>query len=133
MIPQGGTLQPGSQIIEMATQPSRTYRLSFTGGRMRGMTDDLEAIKQAVFKLLQTEKNQYMIYGNYGIQINDLLGKSRTFVQSELKRRITEALRQDDRIMAIEDLQVTYTEDQVLAALTVVTQYGRFGVQQGVG
>ncbi len=133
MIPKGGTLKV-NQVIDIEQKPSRTYKLDFTANRAVGMTDDTEAIKQAVYKILQTEKNKYFIYSsNYGIDLRGLIGRDRRILQSELKRRIQEALLYDDRVMAIEDMQITFNEDQALAEFTVVTQYGSFSVSQGVG
>ncbi|MEG6521178.1 DUF2634 domain-containing protein [Desulfotomaculum sp. 1211_IL3151] len=131
MIPQGGSLSV-NQMIGLEQQPSYTYRLDLAANRIAGMTDDIEAIKQAVFKLLQTEKYNYPIYGNYGVELAGLLGKSRSFIKSELKRRIQEALLQDDRIKAIEDMQITFGEDQALATFVVLTQYGSFNVNRKV-
>ncbi|MEG6521145.1 DUF2634 domain-containing protein [Desulfotomaculum sp. 1211_IL3151] len=131
MIPKNGTL--ANQAINIEQQPSRTYKVDFEAKRTAGMTDDLDAVKQAVFKLLQTEKDHYLIYSsNYGIELNGLIGRDRIFVQSELKRRIQEALLQDDRIKAIEDVQITFDEDQALATFVVLTQYGSFNVNQRV-
>lgn len=50
MIPQGGTLQPGSEIVETLEQPSQTYDLNLEEGRISGHIDGLEAVKQAVVK-----------------------------------------------------------------------------------
>lgn len=124
MIPQGGSLQANQNIEQ---QPSYTYRVDFATNRISRHSDGLEAIKQAVFKILQTERFQHLIYtSNYGVELNSLVGKSRPFVQSEIKRRIKEALLQDDRIIAIEGMLVTFNGDQALVEFVVVTQYGSF-------
>ena len=131
MIPKNGILV--NQAVSIEQQPSRTYKVDFEAKRTVGMTDDIDAIKQAVFKILQTEKNNHSIYSsNYGIEINGLIGRDRLFVRSELKRRIEEALLHDDRIKAIEDVQITFDEDQALATFVVLTQYGSFNVNRKV-
>lgn len=131
MIPKGGTL---NQVTEIKQQPSNTYRLNFSDGRIAGMTDDMDAIKQAIFKILQTERNSHLIYSpDYGIDLSGLIGRDHAFVQSELRRRIQEALLQDDRIMAVEDMQITFEDDRATASFVVVTQYGSFNMSRGVG
>ena len=38
--------------LEYTEQPTRTYRLDMEAGRILGMTDGLEAMRQAVLKIL---------------------------------------------------------------------------------
>ena len=74
------------------------------GNTTRGFTDDLEAMKQVVFKILNTERYVYPIYSwNYGIETMDLYGEPVSWVCPELERRITEALTWDDRINSVSD------------------------------
>ena len=68
------------QDFEIETQPTRTYALRFDGYPCSGgKLDGLEAMKQAIFLILQTERFQYAIYSwNYGTQLNALLGQVMT-------------------------------------------------------
>ena len=85
-----------------AHMPSMTYRMSEEKKEVRGALDGMEAVKQAVYKILQTERYKYVIYDwNYGVELEDLFGKAVSFVIPELQRRITEALLADDRIEAV--------------------------------
>lgn len=124
MIPQGGALEQRTQVEQ---QPSRTYRLDLNKKRVVGVVDGLEAIKQAVFKILQTERFDYLIYSTaYGVELNHLEGSNRAFVRSELSRRIREALLQDDRITDIQTMQISFEGDTALAEFVVISQYGEF-------
>ncbi|MFB6364239.1 DUF2634 domain-containing protein [Paenibacillus elgii] len=129
MIPQGGT------FAQMAVQqPSRTYWLDPVMNRIVGMTDGLEAVKQAVKKILQTERFEYLIYsGDHGCELSEVPGKGQAYLQVELGRRIRSALLQDDRIRDVQDLQITVMGDEALASFTVVSQYGSFEMTKGVG
>lgn len=120
-------------IIE-ERQPSLTYKIDFEKGRIMGMIDGLEAVKQAVFLILQTERYQYLIYSSdYGCElIRDLIGKEPLFVRSELKRRITEALLQDDRIEDVTNFDIEINGDSALVRFTVVSVFGEFKVEQEV-
>lgn len=104
--------------------PSKTYKVIHN--RIVGFTDDLDAVKQAVDKLLQTERFQYQIYSeSYGHDLVDLIGQEFDLVFSEIERLIVEALTADDRIEGIENLTLNKTSKNTLVAtFTVVTIFG---------
>ncbi|MBP1961166.1 DUF2634 domain-containing protein [Paenibacillus aceris] len=86
------------QLLQ-AKQASKTYQLDPVSNRIVGIVDRLEAVKQAVYKILQTERFEHTIYGSdYGSELSSVIGKSDTYVRVELNRRIQEALMQDDRL-----------------------------------
>lgn len=123
MIPIGGDLLEA----ENEEETSRTYGIDFATGKAIGITDGLEAVKQAVYKILQTDRFAHLIYdANYGSEITGLQGQSEGYVRSEIDRRIREALLQDDRISSIEDMQITISGDEAVATFTVVSDYGNF-------
>ena len=74
------SLNVGGAVVEVQTAekwPSKTYVMNIDGERITGtMTDDIEAVKQAIYKILNTERYQYPIYSwNYGVELADLFGK----------------------------------------------------------
>lgn len=93
---------------------------------INGTCDGLEAMKQAVFKILNTERYQHIIYSwDYGIELMDLFGEPVAYVCSELQRRITEALIQDDRIDSVDGFDFDVSEKRtVKATFTVHTSFG---------
>ena len=85
--------------FQIATQPGYTHKLDIDQQRVRGTTDERDAVLQAVYLILNVERYAYPIYSrNYGSELSDLIGKPKDYAMSEMKRRITEALLQDDRI-----------------------------------
>ena len=71
---------------------------------IREYIDGLEAVKQSIFKIIMTERYQYIMYSwNYGIELVDLFGEPISYVCPELKRRISEALLWDDRIKGVDN------------------------------
>ena len=44
--------------LELERQPSRTYKMNLEGDTTRGFTDELDAMKQAVFKILNGMSTQ---------------------------------------------------------------------------
>ena len=101
---------PGNKFllteIEFEKQPSRTYKMSIDNLIINGFCDGLEAVKQAIYKILNTERYEYSIYSwNYGIELKDLYGEPLDYAYAELERRITEALMWDKRILSVVDFE----------------------------
>ncbi len=112
-------------------KPSKTYRL--TGDRVEGKTDGKAAMLQAIDLALSTERWRYLIYsGDYGIELDELFGKSRPYVAADLERRITEALLEDDRITAVENFQISFSGDAATVTCTAATIFGDINVERGV-
>ena len=125
MIPTGGSL--GAQRLEVVEQPSRTWRLDVERGRVAGRIDGLEAVRQAVFKILHTERFRYLIYdSDYGTELTSLIGRDPALVRSELRRRIAEAITQDDRINEVTDFEVDISGETADVKFTVVSTFGTF-------
>ena len=115
--------------------PNKTYRMMIDDDRISGtITENLEAIEQAVYKVLNTERYQYIIYSwNYGVELAELFGKPIPFVLPEIPRRIKEALTQDDRITDVTNFDLSYDKGgSVLAKFTVITIYGSLQAQKEV-
>ncbi len=123
-----------NQDFEIEEQPSRTYRMNLEGDSARGFCDGLEAVKQTIFRILNTERYQYIIYSwNYGIETIDLYGEPVTWVCPELERRITEALTVDGRITGVTDFEHdTSIKGVVHTSFTVHTIYGDLSSEKEV-
>lgn len=103
---------------EEAVETSRTYKI--IGNRIQGFADGIEALKQAVYKVLSTERYEYPIYSfNYGVEIESLLGKDPVYVQVELKRRIRECLLKDNRISEVDNFRFEASGDTVTCTFDV--------------
>lgn len=111
--------------VDVITIPSRDFRMETGGEHVTGICEELEELRQTIFCILNTERYRYPVYSwNYGIDLIDLYGKPADYVMSELKRRITEALKQDDRITAVEEFEFEVTGKQILVTFFVRTIYG---------
>lgn len=107
-------------------QTSNTPRVRYESDyKLIGMCDDIEAMKQAIFKIINTERYKYLIYDwNYGIELNDLIGKPIPYVYAEIERRIKEALLADNRIKEVTDFRFSNNGGDVLCLFTANTIYG---------
>ena len=93
--------------------------------RISGYIDGVEAVTQAVYLILSTERYKYIIYSwDYGVELVDLVGKPMPYVLSELPRRITEALTMDDRIDDVTDFEFTQDGKVLHTKFTVVSNVG---------
>lgn len=116
---------------EEIVETSRTYKI--TGNRIQGYTDGLEALKQAIYKVLNTERYEYPIYSfNYGIELENLIGKDPIYVQIELKRRIRECLLRDDRITEVGNFKFEISGDEIKCTFDVHSIFGNFTASREV-
>lgn len=87
--------------------------------------DGIESIKVWIEKILRTEKGRYPIYDNteYGCHLEDLIiGNSYTaeFIESELKREIQDALKQNPRITSVTNFKISRNKNAITVTLEVV-------------
>lgn len=126
------------EIVEFKTEteviPTLTHKMEIFGDRIFGLTDKLEAMKQACYKILNTERYQYPIYSwNYGIELKDLFGKPKSYCKVELTSRITEALLQDERNTAVESFSFKDAgRNGLVVSFVVKTIYGDIELEKGV-
>ena len=107
--------------LKVETQPSKNYKLHIESNKISGTCDQLEAMKQVIYKILNTERYQYIIYSwNYGIEVRDLIGEPVAYVCAELERRITEALVQDDRINSVDSFEYDLTVRKTVKVTFIV-------------
>ena len=134
MLPVRDTRNDINENIAVEESPTKTYKMKLFGDRINGKTDEQEAMKQAIYKILNTERYSYSIYSwNYGIELKDLFGKPKSFCKSELKRRIKEALIQDNRILDVNAFSFEDKKRRELAVIfTANTIYGDVNITKEV-
>lgn len=119
--------------FEVENEPSYTYYLNIEKSRITGNTDGLEAVQQAVYKILNTERYQYDIYPWwYGVELADLIGRERSYVVPEIERRITDALMNDDRILSVSNFQFEFNKSAYHVTFEVETTFGDLEVESEV-
>lgn len=131
MIPKANFATPSDFAIK--EQPSYTFKLNYQDENFKGFVDDLDAVKQAVYLILNTERYEYLIYDwNYGVEFSDLIGCEKNYAAAEIERRITEALIQDERIKAVENFEFEFSKKSITAYFLVKTNFGEFEEQRQV-
>lgn len=112
------------------TKTSNTYKMNREALVIKSLINNKEAITQAVYKILMTEKDTYIIYdSNYGIKFKDLYGKDTTYVVSILKLRIEDALKNDDRIRGIKNFSAVANKHSISVEFTVESVFGDIEIE----
>lgn len=119
--------------LEIATQPNKTYCLDIEKNTIIRFCDGIEAMKQTIYCILNTERFEHLIYSwNYGIELKNLIGESSTYVVPELQRVITEALLQDDRIEEVNNFNFEIIKDKLIVTFNVITTVGEITIEKVV-
>lgn len=130
ILPQGAVIN-NIEIMEESSQPSKTYKIE--ENRVVGLCDGKEALKQTIFFILSTERYNYLIYSSsYGSELNVICELDKDIAKSELKRRISDAILQDDRVNNVGNFEFSYDEDSVLVKFTVFSIYGDIEIEKEV-
>lgn len=107
------------------SMPSYTYNINRNTNRISGYIDGKEALIQAIYLILQTERYESLIYNwYYGNEMDSLIGKNRDYVTSELQRVIREALLEDDRISEVTNFSISYSDDVATVRFVAETIIG---------
>ena len=98
--------------------------------RINGYIDGIDAIIQAIYLILNTERYKYVIYSwDYGVELVDLFGRPMPYVMSELPRRIKEALIQDNRISDVVDFEFEVNHHKLFTTFNVITNIGKVSAE----
>ena len=115
--------------MDLETLPAyadKTYALLWQRGHIKGFTSGLASIQQRIYKILATEKGVFPVYSSdYGLVLDDLFGQDYDLVESELQRRIEEALDNDDDIAKISDFAFSRQQNQVCVSFKVTASNGQ--------
>lgn len=113
---------------------NNTYKLNIEKNTIEGKCEGIEAIKQTIYCILNTERFEYLMYSwDYGIETKNLIGEQSTYVIPELERVIKEALIQDDRIEDVVEFTFNQTsKNTITVTFRVVTILGDIMIEKEV-
>lgn len=110
-----------TEVEEAAEPPSRTYRLDLEEGRILGMIDGQEAVRQAIHKAIITPRWKCLIYDNqYGSEIEaaviQSMGRaSNEYIEAVVPGFVRDALRPDSRITLVYNFVFAFTPEEKAA------------------
>lgn len=89
----------------------RTYKLDLENKRIIGYVDSYEAVVQNVLKTILTERYAYEIYtSDIGMEMEKYIGEDFDYIKANFKKELLDALKIDDRVKGIEDIEITKTD-----------------------
>lgn len=119
--------------FDIKEQTSNTYKLVYLKDRLKGFTDEIEALKQAIYFILNTERYDYLIYDwNYGFQIKDLIGQNPNDILQTIQSRISDALIQDTRITEVSNFSFDVIKNKVKVTFTVKSIFGDLQLETNI-
>lgn len=117
--------------FEIESEPSLTYKLDFENKIVQTvMVDEKEALKQAIYKILHTERYAYDMYDwDYGIEMADYIGQDIDEVLPDIQNAIEDALTADDRIESVDYIEVEQEKGKLYISMQINTIYGELEVE----
>ncbi len=113
---------------------NKTYRIDTNKKCIDGYIEDIEALKQTIDCILDTERYEYLIYSyDHGVELQDLIGQDPLYVKADIHRIVEEALLQDDRIISVDIVKVTSSGENLYYAGRVESIYGDIEIRKEVG
>lgn len=109
---------PVATVQEAAEPPSKTYRLDLEAGRILGMVDGQEAVKQAIHKAIITPRWKCLIYDNqYGSEIEAAVIQSMgratpEYIEAVVPGFVRDALRPDSRVTLVYNFVFAFTPEE---------------------
>lgn len=118
--------EPEEDILEESAELSdKTFLLNFDNKRIQGNIKELEAVKQSIICMLETERYAYLIHTwQYGASIEQYIGQSYDYVTADIGREIKETLMTDDRIVDVYGFKFEQTAENLKVNFEVNTVFG---------
>ena len=125
MIPQISTLNETNTISKIVPYPSFTFFVN--NDLIEGNIDGLASLRQTIRHILTTERYVYPIYSpNYGVELEQLIGKSMGYAKAKINNIIKNALLQDDRIIKVDIINKVSNGDILSIDVKVLSVLGEF-------
>lgn len=126
------------EVLEETISTTRTYKIDPERKRIVGMTDDEEALRQSIWKILSTERFKNLIYtDDYGSEVMARAMDAeltQEFLESDIPDLVEDALIVDDRITGISDVSWEWAgKDSVYLSFTAYTIYGELEIEGVIG
>ena len=134
VLPATSIVPDVNELLGSRQETSDSYRMQISNERIKGTVAEREAVAQACYKAINTERYRYVIYSwNYGIELKDLFGKPIPYVFAVLPDRIRDCLLQDDRVESVDSFQLSHdNKGSVLCKFTVHSTFGDVDLEKEV-
>lgn len=121
-------------VEEAAEQPSKTYKLDLDKGRIIGMVDGQEAVRQAIRKAIITPRFKCLIYDNqYGSEIEEAVTQKDAtpeYTEAIVPGFVRDALRPDTRITGVSNFKFRFENDEAYISFDADTIFGTVRIEE---
>ena len=122
------------EILEFkeVTYQSKTYKMDFENGTISGFIDNLNALKQSIYKIISTIRFKHIIYSrDYGFEMDRVFNKTLFEARGILPSLISDALMVENRIISVEDFVIeSIGKTGLKVTFKVGSVYGDFEVER---
>lgn len=133
MIPTSVETEEIMDAVDNIQIPSGSWQLNNDMTRVGEQVSGIEDVKQCVYFMLNTERDQYIIYNwDYGIELVDLIGQPMWYVIPEIELRIKDALEWDERITDVTDFEFQQSHGKLKVTFTVHCDIDEFQAETEV-
>lgn len=116
--------------------PTETFKINFETNQIEGKCNSLEAMKQAFYLQLNTQRYANKAFSNnFGMEWQDLIGNTEDFIVSEIVKRLKDMILGDKRYTDVSldsDSPFEINGDLIIINIIVTTIYGEFTAEIGV-
>lgn len=125
---------PITAVVEEEEKPTKTYRLDIENERIVGYVDGIEAVEQAILKILLTPRFKCLIYDDqYGNELSDVIiskDASQDFITSSAEGFVRDALIVDSRIISVGNFSASIEGDECNIRFVAETIYGNIEISE---
>lgn len=134
MLPSSGYIDNSDDLVldfvEDEQEQNQTFKLNAVENIIGGKIDEVAAVEQSIYLMLNIEADQYIIYPyTYGMKTLDLIGKPIHYVMAIIPERIEETLLSDDRITEVSDFEYEVDKNKLHVKFIAHTIYGEIEVK----
>lgn len=87
-------------IFTFGSDSNKTYKIK--NDQIKGFVNDIDSVKQSIEHILSTERYSNPIYSDdYGVELEQFIGKGYAYMEACIEKVISEALLQDNRITGV--------------------------------
>lgn len=129
-------LPENSQILLLDfdnTQEKACKTFKISDGKILGMIDGKEALKQAVNLILRTERFEHSIFSpDYGVEFARQFSVNPELFEAKLKLRTEEALLCDERIISVNNFSASIINGVATISFSLETIYGETEIEEEI-
>lgn len=125
-----------SAEIETVTggrMPTRAFMIDFDEKKVGGIIDGVDALKQAIYIALMTERYKYPVFSHYyGTDYRDAFSDGYVEAMGKVRYAVEDSLRYDDRILSVGDFVFEKNGTSMRVSFKVKSIYGEMDFETEV-